>query len=253
MKKKLFVVSDIHGFYDEFIQALEDSGFDATNPNHFLISLGDHFDRGEQPFEVMSYLESLERKVLIRGNHEDLLVQLCKRTYPYLHDITNGTMITIDKLGKEFSKEGTSLFRGVYLGVKPFLDSMVDYFETKKYVFVHGFIPCQWFGEKGYNAKYLAIDWRNATKKQWESARWLNPFEVSRDVNVYNKKIVCGHWHCSAGWAKALGSSEFGKDAVWEPFEDENLIAIDACTAHTGEVNVLVLEDDFIERKGSSD
>jgi hypothetical protein len=41
--------------------------------------------------------------------------------------------------------------------------------------------------------------------------------------------------------------SEFEEDAIWEPFEAPGMIAIDRCTVHTGEVNVLVLEDDLLE------
>jgi hypothetical protein len=36
-------------------------------------------------------------------------------------------------------------------------------------------------------------------------------------------------------------------DAVWEPCYAEGIIGIDRCTAYTGEVNVLVLEDEFLE------
>jgi hypothetical protein len=43
-----------------------------------------------------------------------------------------------------------------------------------------------------------------------------------------------------------LEVEEFGPTAVWEPFETEHLIAIDRCTAHTGDVNVIVLEDELL-------
>ena len=46
--KKYFVVSDIHGCYDELIKALNEVGFDETNPSHYLIDCGDFYDRGEQ-------------------------------------------------------------------------------------------------------------------------------------------------------------------------------------------------------------
>jgi hypothetical protein len=41
---------------------------------------------------------------------------------------------------------------------------------------------------------------------------------------------------------------EFGEGADFSPYYyDDKLIAIDACTAYSGKVNVLVLEDDFLE------
>ena len=55
-----------------------------------------------------------------------------------------------------------------------------------------------------------------------------------------------GHWHCSAGWAESEGRSEFGKDAKFDPFYGDGFIAIDAATAHTGKVNVVVIEDEVM-------
>lgn len=76
---KLFCVSDIHGFYDELQVALDTTGFDKNNPEHWLISCGDNLDRGSQPRQVINFLNGLERKVLIRGNHEDLLEKCIER------------------------------------------------------------------------------------------------------------------------------------------------------------------------------
>jgi hypothetical protein len=40
--------------------------------------------------------------------------------------------------------------------------------------------------------------------------------------------------------------TEFEDDAIWEPYYAEGIIAIDRCTAYTGEVNVIVLEDELL-------
>ena len=50
---KYFVSSDIHGFYDEWILALKNKGFDIKNPNHKIIICGDIFDRGRQPKKLL--------------------------------------------------------------------------------------------------------------------------------------------------------------------------------------------------------
>ena len=44
--KKLFVVADVHSFYNEMIDALAEKGFDKNDPDHVFVSLGDLFDRG---------------------------------------------------------------------------------------------------------------------------------------------------------------------------------------------------------------
>ena len=79
---KFFVVSDIHGFYDELIMALDKAGFDKDNEEHWLVSCGDEWDRGPNPIEVMKFFSNLKRKILIRGNHMDLFEELCQRGYP---------------------------------------------------------------------------------------------------------------------------------------------------------------------------
>ncbi len=243
-KKRLFCVSDIHGFYDEFIDALNKTGFEKDNKEHLLIVCGDCFDRGSKPIEVMNYLSSLSNKVLIKGNHETLFTQLCKKEYPDSYDFSNGTYQTINIIGNTFADGKSSTYKNALTAVKPFFDSMLDYYETKNYVFVHAYIPVkQVWNNMTCSYIYKNIDWRNATEEQWEEARWLNPFEVSKYCAINDKKIVCGHWHCSAGWAKTLNTSEFGRYAVWEPFQDKNIIAIDRCTAYTSEVNILILED----------
>ena len=55
---------------------------------------------------------------------------------------------------------------------------------------------------------------------------------------------MCGHWHASYGHSKFEGKgSEFKEDADFTPYQASGIIAIDACTAHSGFVNVLVLDD----------
>jgi hypothetical protein len=129
---KLFCVSDIHGFYDEFRLALDNSGFDSENEEHWLIVLGDNFDRGPDPIGVMRYLNGLPRKVLIKGNHELLLQDVCERGYPHSNDYSNGTFDTVCEFG------GAGLGRGfeecciiTEQRIKSFIYSMVPYFETK--------------------------------------------------------------------------------------------------------------------------
>ena len=62
-KYKYFIVSDIHGFYDELMSSLNEKGFDSQNKDHYLISLGDAMDRGPKNLEVIKFLNNLERKI----------------------------------------------------------------------------------------------------------------------------------------------------------------------------------------------
>lgn len=235
---KFFVVSDIHGFYDEFIKALDEEGFDKNNPDHCLISCGDNFDRGTQPIEVMRYLYSLPNKILIKGNHEQLLVDACGRGICLSHDVSNGTFLTIAEIGgMAGGRSEEECCQRTLARVGHFLDEMVPYFETQNYVFCHGWLPL-----------WLEDNWRNANKKDWDSAAWENGIMCAMNGDTIEKTVVCGHYHTS--WGHYLfgdAESEWGEGADFSPFYGHGIIAIDACTAYTGKVNVLVLEDELLE------
>jgi hypothetical protein len=71
----------------------------------------------------------------------------------------------------------------------------------------------------------------------------------ARGAKLPGKTIVCGHFHSSWGHSHLhLDRKEFPqKNRVdwqksFEPFVDEGIIAIDACTPYTGFCNCLVLD-----------
>ena len=232
---KIFAVSDIHGYYDILRSSLKDTGFEENNPEHLLICCGDYWDRGSQPIEVMNYLMSLTNVVLIRGNHEDLMQDMIIREYPLFHDIQNKTYDTALQLAFDRSL-GDVHYTKLYGIFDNLCSQMVDFYETKRYVFVHGWIPVT-------SAKK---DWRDSSL--WKKARWLNGMEMQmKGKTLPDKTIVCGHWHCSWGNAIKFNVSEFDDDAIWDPYTAPGIIAIDRCTAYTQEMNIIVLEDDLVE------
>ena len=239
---KIFAVSDVHGFFTEMKTALDEAGFDPENENHWLFVLGDIIDRGREPEQIIEYLLSLPRKVLIRGNHEDLFESACQRCRCLSHDIHNGTLQTILDLNNPppMLRLSEYNFSEAYRKMKPILDSMVDYFETENYIFTHAWLPTPYLLEN----ENTSADWHCAETQHWNKARWCNPFEIAPH-DPQGKTVVFGHWHASAGWAEKENRSEFGTDARFDIFYGEGYIALDACTAHTGKVNCLVIDDNF--------
>ena len=239
---KYFVSGDIHGFYDEWQSALKEKGFDINNPNHKIILCGDLFDRGHQPKEIIDFvLKHKDKVILIRGNHEDLMEQMIERNSSDYGDLCNGTAQTIVDLYPEWQISEFDLKKIANLTkLQEVLDMCIDYYETKHYIFVHGWIPII------ENCYLYDSNWRTARKERWEKARWANPVEMYRcEIYEPNKTIVCGHWHCSALWHEQNPDAyeEFGDKANFEPFITKNMIAIDACTTYSHKVNVVVLED----------
>lgn len=238
---KLFVVSDIHGFYDEMMKALDEAGFDPSNEEHFLISLGDNFDRGPKNKKVMDYLMSLERKILVQGNHESLMKDLCRRRYPYQYDVSNGTYGAVCELGVYGYTDFAGACDLAMKAVRPLFDSMVDYFETENYIFVHSFIPLN------LNDATFDPNWREASYIAWdENARWGNPFLLADQGLLPEKTLVFGHFHTS--WPRAYfdDQPEWGEDADFSPYYGDGYIGIDACCAYSGQINCIVLEDNFL-------
>ena len=232
---KAFVVADVHGFYNEMIESLNAAGYEKDNPQHCFVSLGDLLDRGRQPRECLDFVNSIPdtNKILIRGNHEDL-IEFCIRNGAFLrHDFHNGTVRTISDLtGIEYEEcmynqslacDAISKDEGLFT----YLNSCINYFENNKLVFVHGWIP-----DKGTN-------WRDADEEDWYNARWINGFKAwENGVVEKDKTIWCGHWHTS--WAHERlhhEGTEWGEDAKFTPFEDVGIVGMDACTAHSGFVN----------------
>lgn len=243
---KLFVVSDVHSFYTPFRKALDKAEFDLNNENHWLIVCGDCFDRGDESEAVLHFLMSLKRKILIRGNHDIMLMDCCLRGFPWSCDLSNGTYKTIQDIARTTPKElFVTSCKKAWDKLRNYRALLVNYFETQKYIFVHSWIPVvtDSSGQCSYDK-----NWREASGNAWRDAMWGNPFDMHMlNLNQTGKTIVFGHWHCSTGH-KMLGhcTDEFGGNAIWEPCFAEGIIGIDRCTAYTNECNVIVLEDKFI-------
>lgn len=257
---RYYVVSDIHGFFDELKTALTKAGFFEDKKPHKLVICGDLLDRGKQSLQVQSFVLDLLEKdqvILIRGNHEDLLLEMIKqwdeKSFFYHYHNSNGTLGTVLQLTK--SKDSDLLFRPNTVKqkllespfVKNIMPSMLDYYETANYIFVHGWIPCFIDNWIDVNKPLYSFNpnWRNSTKNQWNDCRWINGQEAAFNKIIEpHKTIVCGHWHCSFGHANYEGKGkEFDHNSDFSPYYSKGIIAIDGATAYSKMVNCIVLED----------
>ena len=248
---KYYITADIHGFYTKFHKALDEAGYFTDPEPHKLIVLGDIFDRGPEAVEMQRFILQLMEQddvILVRGNHEDLYEEMITidEGLPVRHHKSNGTYGTALQLTgydpglaiiRHFDIAEAAQDTAYYRQIIP---AMVDYYETTHYVFVHGWIPC--IQERDGSLSHRS-DWREATPEEWRRARWINGMDAAQACTE-EKTILCGHWHCSYGHARYENKgSEFGPDADFSPYYGPGVIALDACTAYSGKINILTLED----------
>lgn len=237
--KTIFAVSDVHGYCREMIRSLDKAGFDENDDNHLLVFCGDMFDRGTQNKKVFEYLESVRNKVLIRGNHEDMLLKIFERGYLADNNYFNGTAETIREFFGECSidpRDGAINFSDqpeVKPRLKKAILGMRDYFETEKYVFTHGWLPVA-------EGKIME-NWREASAEDWEAAHWIHwPEAYGEGLVLEDKTIVCGH--VTARFADKYDVTR--PLGITDIFYGKGMIAIDGETYNSGIVNVLVVEDE---------
>lgn len=280
--KKYFFVSDIHSFYTPLIKALNKKGFDVNNQDHILVVLGDVFDRGYETLEVYNFLKSIpkDRLILIRGNHESLYIDLLDKDYPESYDFNNGTVRTfcqIAGIDEKFLSSNYWFIKAYlegeeYQGIVPSAyeywkkiksrvekseitkwlksNSWVNYLETPKYICVHSWIPAATrflHGYKDFPPEEIGYreDWRNATQCEWLDATWGCPWKKAKlKWNKTGKTIICGHWHTSDFFNNLTKQHKHPDDCPIFKSKRYKLIGLDARTAASNKINVLVLNED---------
>lgn len=136
-------------------------------------------------------------------------------------------------------------------------DEWVNYWETPQYIFTHGFIPLKqhinfdkslaygYFVKEGPDE--YREDWRNATETEWEDSTWFNWRSnyslVKKGINKTGKYIVVGHWHTSDLYKYLNGTKKEIYDCPIYKSKRYKIIGLDACTAGSNKVNILVLNE----------
>ena len=279
---KYFCVSDIHSFYAPLIKELEDKGFNINDNNHKLIICGDAFDRGDDSVKVFEFLKQLnteDRLIYIRGNHEDLLFdcvdELMQGKTPGSHHFHNGTVKTICMLCGENEwiaycppPDIRKMIKEKMEPILEFIENVtIDYFTLGNKIFVHSWIPCKISGtDYTWSPKYTGVseNWykqehelntleeQSILKAEWYSARWGNPYLMwKQKLYPEDKCIVFGHFHTSYGHSRIdmkckewPQKNQVGWQDAFKPWIKENAIGIDACCAFSGFINCLVFDEE---------
>ena len=102
---KYYVTADVHAYFTELQTALREQGFFEDAEPHKLVICGDLYDRGTEALQLQEFILDLMAKdqvILIRGNHEDLAIDLLnnwhRNSYLQRHHNLNGTVDTVSQL-----------------------------------------------------------------------------------------------------------------------------------------------------------
>lgn len=251
---RYYVTADTHGFYSILESSLRQNGFFVDKTPHKLMILGDLMDRGNEAVKIQNFVLSLMEKdgvILIRGNHEDLFQTLVTEDagLPYAYHVQNGTYDTALQLtgyDKIMARVENRAFAAKAMETpfyKVIMPAMLNYYETEHYIFTHGWIPCM----TGHGKYYHLDNWREVGENFWLAARWWNGMEAATMASD-DKTVVCGHWNASYGHSRIeRKGSEYGEDADHSPYFGKGVIAIDACTALSGKINCLIIDDEPVE------
>ena len=105
-----YLMSDIHGHYDEFIQMLVKINFSKDDE---LYLLGDVIDRGPLPITLLLYILQQPNIILLMGNHEKMMIDALSDTgewgdharYLWENNGAESTKKEFSLLGKKQQKE----------------------------------------------------------------------------------------------------------------------------------------------------
>ena len=195
---------------------------------------------------MLNFVQKLlkqDRLIYIRGNHEDLFLECLKEMKAFDGQILNrihyhnGTASTCNQLSIR-REEFKSLI----------LKHTRNFFELGDYIFIHGWIPVNIkddlpiYYANGRDFEFN-LEWRNASKEDWDAARWINGIEAAqKGIIEKDKTIVCGHWHTGYGHYVYHGVGT-GEHDCCDVYRDDGIIALDACTALSQKINVIVFDD----------
>lgn len=199
----IFVCSDIHGNYKEWVQLIEESHMQLEKGDYFFI-LGDLIDRGPESKACVEYALTLtdqhpENVVYLMGNHEYMMLQFLQADPKQEADLLtfgerwtkNGGLATIESfLGHV--PEGESLLHILtetqvlfWKQHKPLihrLEQLPFYHITGDYVFVHA----------GFQTE-IPLEKQDPHHMVWIREKFYENFQPAVDDILENKTIIHGH------------------------------------------------------------
>lgn len=146
----LYAVGDIHGCYDQMIEAEERIRRDAARRSGgqaLVVYLGDYVDRGPQSAAVLEHLTKPHDDGLARialcGNHDDTFLNFLRDPSGWMYWLgpNFGGAVTLESYGidpeEALWRDGAGLMRAVPQAHQSFLATLPVFLHVGNYLFVH--------------------------------------------------------------------------------------------------------------------
>ena len=176
-KKMIYVMSDIHGCYDKYIEML--NLIDLKDKDTLYI-IGDIIDRGNQNIAMIRDVMNRDNVVLLMGNHEDMMVE-SKKSLGFIDKYTwyqNGGRMTDTEFKYKISREEQ-------VKILRFLEKLSYKLEievnNRKFLLVHG----------SYKVGNSFFKPEKGSREYKEDIIW-NRIKIN-DSGLEDKIIIFGH------------------------------------------------------------
>mgnify|MGYP003277909864 FL=1 len=236
--RRVYVISDLHGYYDLFIKLLEKISFSEFD---LLYIIGDVCDRGPDSLKILFYIQEHDNIILIKGNHEYMMQEALY--YGVYYDdidypskafklwIANGGNTTMENIREYLQKdklkhEDYRVVRSAFLkNLYEYLNNLPEYLEIE-------------VNNQSYDLVHAGIDVKRPLDKQdLDTLLWIREgFYLQR--GDLTKIYIFGHT------PTALLNKDYSFN-IWLDEVHHNKIGIDgglACGT-VGQLNCLCLND----------
>ncbi len=204
---KIYAIADIHGCLDKLTELLNKIEIDKQKDT--LVFIGDYIDRGKCSRDVVDYVIRLQADykdiVCLLGNHEQMFLNYLEGIDESLY-LENGGKATLDSYGILLSDDVEKRKAKFPSKHHIFLQSLLPYYETEKYIFVHaGLRP----GLQLTNQALCDLLWIR--------------YDFIESKNDFGKIVIFGH------------------TSFMNPFIDKNKIGIDTGAVYGGNLTCIEL------------
>ena len=178
-EQKYFIVSDIHGCYDEFYKLLTTNGFviqdnKIISSKYQLIILGDFIDKGPKVSEVINFIyDNLDKTYIVWANHEHRLHQELEGQLTHINTPWYDTFNHLNK---------NEQLKDKFLVI---MDKAVPFIRNNYFIATHA--PCK--------NKYLGkLDTQSLNKQRYCYYESIPYYTFLKNIGIFDQEL-CNVYH----------------------------------------------------------